>query len=130
MSAFSSIGGRVLPRRLARFKIPCAPLALKKYFGGADGSSTCHKKDTAASLGHAEKLSIEHAPGNASAGSKHSTSGCPFCPWRLERTFFTGKSAQKAAEGIVAGGEHAGHVFPHEQRRRLAGLLSNSINCI
>ena len=105
--------GNVLFRFPARRRIPAQALALKKYLGGIGPvSSTRHNEHTAAALGQAEILGVEHPPRDCSRGSKDNTSVRPFSPWRFQRTILAGQSAQKASEGVVAGGQGARHVFP------------------
>ena len=65
-SAASSIGGKGLPLLLARLSIPWHALGLKEYRRSRSdpppASSTSDKKDTAASLGHSEELSVQNSP--------------------------------------------------------------------
>ena len=78
-------GGRVFPLICARCRMPCLALSLKKYFGGAEASSTCDNEHAAAPLGYSEILGIEDAPGDFAGGAKHSTRVRPFFPCRLKR---------------------------------------------
>ncbi|CAA7620523.1 conserved hypothetical protein [Magnetospirillum sp. SS-4] len=115
-SASASIkrGGKTLFRFSARRMIPAHAFALKKYLDGIGPvSSTCDNEHTTAALGQAEILGVEHPPRDCPRGSKHSTSVRPFAPWRDDRTIFSGQSAQKASEGVVAGGEDSGDVLPN-----------------
>src|SRR3546814_10369376 len=105
--------------------------ALKKYFCGIEViSTTCHKKHALAALGDTEILSVEDTPGDATAGSRHTTSVRPFFPWRLERTAFSGKCPQEMPEGIAAVVEDAGDVFPDERGRRAAVLMAGLVDGI
>src|SRR3546814_19922281 len=71
-STRSSSTGSFLPRRAARRRIPEQACALKKYFDGIEAiCTTCHKKHTLAALGDTEILSVEHAPGDAAPGPRH-----------------------------------------------------------
>jgi len=56
--------GNSRPRRLARRKIPLAPLGLKQYFARCGPvSKTADNEHTVASLGYAEVLSVQHSVG-------------------------------------------------------------------
>lgn len=56
--------GRSRPRFSARRRMPAAAFGLKKNLGGTSRvSKTADNEHTAASLGHAEVLSVEHPPG-------------------------------------------------------------------
>jgi hypothetical protein len=55
-------GGNAFPRRSARRRIPRHAFGLKQYFGSGHSSSTCDNEHTRTSLGHAEPLSVQHAP--------------------------------------------------------------------
>ena len=54
--------GNVLPRFLARRRIPRAAVGLKKNRGGAWGSKTSDNEQTVAALGDSEKLAVKHTP--------------------------------------------------------------------
>nr|UCK92289.1 hypothetical protein [Raoultella planticola] len=130
-SARSSSAGSVLPRHEARRRIPAHAVALKKYLGGIDATSTtCHKKHATAPLGDAEILSIEHAPGDAAPGSRHTTCVRPFLPWRFERTAFSSQCSQEVPEGVAAVAEDAGDAFPDERCRRAAVLVAGLVDGI
>ncbi len=130
-STRSSNTGSFLPRRAARRRIPVQACALKKYFDGIEAiSTTCHKKHTLAALGDAEILSVEHAPGDAAPGSRHTTCVRPFLPWRFERTAFSGQCSQEMPEGVAAVVEDAGDVFPDERGRRAAVLVAGLVDGI
>nr|UKA77968.1 hypothetical protein [Serratia marcescens] len=130
-STWFSSAGSFLPRRAARTRIPEQACALKKYFGGIETiSTTCHKKHALAALGDTEILSVEHAPGDAAAGSRHTTSVRPFFPWWLERTAFSGQCPQEMSECIAAVVEDAGDVFPDERCRRAAVLVAGLVDGI
>ena len=118
-----------MPRRAARRRIPVQACALKKYFDGIEAiSTTCHKKHTLAALGDTEILSVEHAPGDAPPGSRHTTRVRPFFPWRFERTAFSGQCSQEMPEGVAAVVEDAGDVFPDERCRRAAVLVAGLVD--
>ncbi|CDM23772.1 hypothetical protein BN940_06521 [Castellaniella defragrans 65Phen] len=81
-------------------------------------------------MGDTEILSVEHAPRDAAAGSRHTTSVRPPIPWRLERTAFPDQCPQEMPEGIAAVVEDAGDVFPDERGRRAAVLLAGLVDGI
>ena len=70
-------------------------------------------KDPSAALGHSEILSIEDAPRRSCKWSRHHTRVGPFVPatW-VEWGVCADQSAQKAAEGVIRGGEDTGDVLP------------------
>ena len=47
---------------MARRRIPCAALALKKYRGSAWVRSTCDKEHSTAALGHSEVARVKSSP--------------------------------------------------------------------
>ena len=63
-SAVANSCGNVLPRRVARRKIPCAAFALKKYRGSAWVCSTCDKEHSTATLGDSEVARVKSSPFN------------------------------------------------------------------
>ncbi|ARI02411.1 hypothetical protein NH44784_008871 [Achromobacter xylosoxidans NH44784-1996] len=75
-------------------------------------------------------MSVEHAPRDAAAGSRHTTSVRPPIPWWLERTAFSGQCPQEMPKGITAVVEDAGDVFPDERCRWAAVLAADLVNGI
>jgi hypothetical protein len=63
-SACAKSAGNFFPLAAARRKIPAHAIKLKEYFCGADLSSTCDNEHTLASLGQAEILGVNRAPGD------------------------------------------------------------------
>jgi hypothetical protein len=86
MSASRSIGGRALPRRSARRKIPAQALGDKEYFTGASPSKIHDKKDSPASLCRSEILGVVHAPSEVNASASYHSSVCP-SPSSRKRNF-------------------------------------------
>ena len=78
ISAVFSKGGKSLPRRSARLKIPAQAFGDKEYFSGAFSSKIADKKHAPAPLCRSEMLTVVHDPSeiNASA-SCHSAVGPP-----------------------------------------------------
>lgn len=58
----SRSGGKALPPRSARRRIPAQAFALKEYRCGASQIRMSDKEHTAASLGHSEELSVKSSP--------------------------------------------------------------------
>jgi hypothetical protein len=114
-SARSNCRGNAFPLFSARRSIPAHAFELKKNRCGIEVcSSTCDNEHTLASLGQSEMLGVEDAPRDCSRGSINKTSVRPSAPWRDERFIFTGKSCQKAPEGVIFGVEDSGDVFPED----------------
>jgi hypothetical protein len=65
-------------------------------------------------------------------GTKHNTTVCPFSPWRFQRTIFAGKTPSKPSEeeseGVVAGAEDAGDVFPDGDDGRFSFFTVPPVN--
>ena len=75
-SAACSKGGKCLPRRSARFKIPSQAFGDKKYLSGAFSSKISDKEHAPASLCCSEILGVVHAPSEInSSASYHSGVG-------------------------------------------------------
>jgi hypothetical protein len=57
---------------------------------------------------------------------------CPFSPWRFQRTIFAGKTPSKPSEeeseGVVAGAEDAGDVFPDGDDGRFSFFTVPPVN--
>ena len=64
LKAVSSSGGSFFPRFSALFRIPVQALADKEYFGCAESSKICDKRESFSSLGDSPKLGIVNSPSN------------------------------------------------------------------
>ena len=76
-SAVLSIGGKSLPRRSARRKIPRQAFGDKEYLAGAFASKICDKKDAPAPLCCSEILGVVHAPSEVNASASYHPGVCP-----------------------------------------------------
>src|SRR5690606_29803304 len=92
---------------------------------------TSEHEDPLPSLGQAEVLGVQTPPCGASLGSSNHTCVSPSGPfWRNEGGIASDKSCQEGAEGIIAGREHAGDVFPEDIGWGFPISASNIVNCI
>jgi hypothetical protein len=75
--AVFSKGGKSLPRRSARLKIPAQAFGDKEYFSGAFSSKICDKKQAPAPLCCSEMLGVVHAPSEINASASRHSGVCP-----------------------------------------------------
>ena len=72
-NAIFNKGGKSLPRRAARLKIPAQAFGDKEYFSGASGSKICDKEHAPAPLCCSEILGVVHAPCEINASASYHT---------------------------------------------------------
>ncbi len=115
VSAAFSKGGKSLPRRSARLKIPAQAFGDKEYFSGAVSSKIADKKHAPPPLGCPKVTGIVYAPSeiNASA-SCHSGVGPP----SRSRHWNFGL-CERREHGLIVkprrGTRRTGHVFPERE---------------
>ena len=114
-SAILSIGGKSLPRRSARLKIPLQAFGDKEYFAGAFASKICDKKDTPAPLCCSEVLGVVHAPSEVNASASYHAGVCPLSRTRHWNFGFCERFKHSLKVTPSRGRQSAGDVFPERE---------------
>jgi hypothetical protein len=87
---------------------------LKQYRCGVSVSNTDHKVDSLATLGHAEKLTVEKAPSCFSSRAGNHT--CVWPPsafvWTMEGDVSSHEGSDEASKRVVGGPQNTWDVFP------------------